>query len=150
VDDIAFAVEVVAVFAGDFVLPLGEVILLEERLNIFARDNAGTLVLEQGRRVTLEDLDGVAETFEGDTGEEASQRAADLEVNGKYFDRYIKRTLSRIHDLYATLESLRAQLRNEITFESTYNNDVHFLGRHLNIGAHSRRMERLVQSIHRA
>ena len=54
--------------------------VLEERLGGPAGDDAGTLVLQEGRRVAFEDLDGVGEAFEDKSGEEAAEGAADLGV----------------------------------------------------------------------
>lgn len=78
VDVIAFAIEVVGISAGDYELSFGEVVLFEECSDIFASDNAGTLVLQKGRRVPFEDPNCMAETLESDACEETTEGAADL------------------------------------------------------------------------
>ena len=72
VDIIPFLVQVVAVFARDYKRTLGEIVLLEEGLNILPGDEACTLVLQEGRGVAFEDFDRVTEAFEGDAREEAA------------------------------------------------------------------------------
>ena len=54
--------------------------IVEERLGWPTGDDAGALVLQEGRRVAFEDLDGVGEAFEDEGGEEATEGAADLGV----------------------------------------------------------------------
>lgn len=82
VDVIAFAIEVVGISAGDYELSFGEVVLFKERSDIFASDNAGTLILQKGRRVPFEDLNCMAETLESDACEETTEGAADLWESG--------------------------------------------------------------------
>ena len=78
VDVIAFVVEVPAIFRGDLVWALGEVVFFEKGLDIFTRDDAGALVLQEGGGIALKDPDSVAKSFEGDACEQAAEGAADL------------------------------------------------------------------------
>ncbi len=75
---IASEIEIVPQAAGHGNGSLRGIVPVEEILGVTARYDACALVVQQWRRVPLEDADVVAQAFRNHAGEEAAEGATDL------------------------------------------------------------------------
>ncbi len=75
---VAFEIEIVPQAAGHGDGSLRSIVPVEEILFVAARYDACALVVQQWRRVPLEDADVVAQAFQDHAGEEAAEGATDL------------------------------------------------------------------------
>lgn len=80
-DDFALLVQVLSLVRADGDGPIASYVTVEEGECIATGDNACALIVQQCRRVPLQDSDAVTEILQGQTSGQATQGSSDLYIH---------------------------------------------------------------------